>query len=299
MRRTEPVDIGLLLVLAALWGSAFMFIKIGVSGFPPLTLVLVRMGVTALALASFSLAMGHGLPRGIHVRRALVVVGAISSAIPFTMVAWSEKRIDSGAAAIIIGMTPVTTVVIAHFLRHDERLSPSKILGAAVAFSGLVVLVGPRALAGLELEVASFLTAALATLFYAATTVYVRFLGHISAIHIATGSAISATVMVLPFSLIIDAPWTLDPSGEAWFGALALALLPTAAGTALYYHLVARTSATFGSSVNYLIPLAGVLWGMAFLGERPGWEALAALALILAGVTLISLGGRVRRARPT
>jgi drug/metabolite transporter (DMT)-like permease len=292
MTRAPLRDVMMLLALGALWGTAFMFIKISVGDFPPFTLVFFRVTLTAAALLIYLRATGERLPADGATWRALAVMGALAAAFPFTLVAWGTLRLESGIVAIIMGLAPVMTVAFAHFVHADERLNGQKLVGAAAAFGGLVMLTGPQALAGLGFEVLSVLACATSTLFYAASTVYARTLRALSPLHIATGTYLLAALFTLPGSLAFEAPWTLTPSVQATMGVVALALVPTAAGTVLYFTLVKRTSATFASTVNYIIPLTGLVWGMVFLGERPGVEAFVALLLILMGVALIGRGQR-------
>lgn len=290
MTETRPRDIGMLVFLGAIWGTTFMFLKLAVEGFTPFTLVFARMALTAVILVVYVYAAGQRLPTDRATWKSLLIVGAISSGIPFVFVAWGMRHLDSGVVAIIMGLVPVVTVLLAHYARHDEKLNLRKIAGAVAAFSGLVALVGPRTVAGLQLEVTAIAACFVSSLFYGATTVFVRSIRAIPPLTIGTGSAIVAAGLTLFPALLFEHPWTLDPGPRAWFGVIAVAALPTAAGTVLYYRLVSMTSATFGSAVNYLIPLFGVAWGVIVLGERPGQAAAAALALILAGVWLINRG---------
>lgn len=281
----RSADFARLALTATVWSSSFAFIKLAVVGLPPATLVAVRLMLTALPLLIFLHAIGERLPRSWATWRILLVLGAIGYATPFTLVAWSEVRIDSGLAALIMGVTPAVTLLIAHHFAHGEKMTWRKFLGLGMGFLGLVVLVGPTALAGLGGEATAQIAAALAAVFYAATTVYARRQHlHLSPNVIAVGTVLSGAAWILPVSLIFDRPWTLSPSETAIQSAILLAFVPTATGTILQFRLIARTSATFAAGVNYLVPVLGFVLGAVFLGESPKPNTLAALVLIVASI---------------
>ncbi|MEE8500087.1 MAG: DMT family transporter [Kiloniellales bacterium] len=294
-RGYQPVDYLLLLLLSAIWGSSFLFIKLAVAAIPPMTLVAGRLGLAALALLLFLAATGRRLPRDWGIWRGFLVVAAIGNVVPFFLINWGEVTVDSSLAAILLATTPLATIVLAHAFTPDERLTPLKGLGVMVGFGGIVVLVGPDALAGFGREAVSQLAIVGAACCYAVTGVFVRRsrLIELPAAVTATGVLVTAAVIAVPLALVIDRPWELPaPSTGALLALGVLALLCTSAAFLILFRLLATTGATFVSLLNYLAPVFGVSWGALLLGEPLHLEVLGALALILLGLVLTQARGR-------
>lgn len=285
-------ELALLLLLAAIWSSSFMLIKVGVATVPPMTIAAGRLALAALMLVFFAVWSGHRIPMTFEAWGMFGFVGFFGNALPFTLIGWGEQRIDSGLAAILMGIMPVVTAVLAHFFTPGDRLSLRRIAGVAVGFSGLIALVGPKALAGLGGAVASQLAVLSGAISYAVTTIFVRRFVRLPGRVMAAGATTAGALLILPGSLWFERPWSLAPSTASVLAVVVLGILPTGVATLIYFRLVSSLGATVFSQVNYLIPVLGVVWGVALLGERPGLEAVTALTLILVGVALVSRRGR-------
>lgn len=288
----------LLLVLALLWGGSFFFFKILVSAVPPFTVVLGRVGLAALALNIFLLSRRDVLmlERTVWVR--LLLLGALNNVIPFSAIAFGETRIPSGIAAILNATTPVFTIVVAHFFTHDEKLRWGKIIGIAMGFCGVGVLIGPDLFGGgAQRSLLGELACLTAALSYGFGGVYGRRFRNLPPLRLATGQLTASTVLVMPFSLIGDHPWNLAfPSITIWGAFAGIAFLSTALAFILYFRLLATAGATNLSLVTFLLPIMALLLGTVFLGETIRWYAIAGLALI--GTGLAAIDGRPwRRAR--
>jgi len=294
-RGYQPVDYLLLLLLSAIWGSSFLFIKLAVVAIPPMTLVAARLGLAALALLLFLAATGRRLPRDGGIWRRFLLVGVAGNVVPFFLINWGEVTVDSSLAAILLAANPLATILLAHAFTSDERLTPLKGLGVIVGFGGIVVLVGPDALTGIGRDVMSQIAIVGAACCYAVTTIFVRRSRLIElppAVN-ATGVLLSAAVIALPLALVIDRPWELPaPSTGALLSVVVLALLCTSAAFLILYRLLATTGATFVSLLNYLAPVFGVFWGALLLGESLDLETLGALGLIMIGLGLTQARGR-------
>ncbi len=284
----KPRDLALLFLLGAIWGSSFMLIKVAVATVPPVTIAAGRILLAAVVLVAFVRARGERMPSRAVAWGPFAVIAVLGNAVPFTLIGWGELRVDSGLAAILMGTVPLVTVLLAHLVISDERFTLNKLGGLAVGFAGVVVLVGPDALAGLGDDVRAQLAIFGAALCYAATTVYVRRLRGVTATVTAAATMVVATVLIVPFSLVIDTPWRLSPTPTAIAAVVALGLIATAGGSLIYFRLIRTTGATFASLVNYLIPPIGVIWGMLVLDEPLSAQAIAALALILCGIAVIN-----------
>lgn len=279
----------LLLALTAMWGSAFMFIKLGVATVPPATLVASRLTIGAALLYAVMRARGLALPplgRGWLPFIALAIVG---NSVPFYLISWGQQFIDSALAGILMAVMPLATLLLAHFFVADERLTVKRALGFAIGFAGIVVLMGPVALAGLggSLVKATAQAAVLAgALCYAANSVMARRLVAADFLVASTAVLIVAGAMMVPLALVLDRQWVLAPSMGSTAAILWLGVGPTAVATILFFRLIASAGPTFMSIVNYLSPLVALLAGVLLLGEKPGVTAVAGLGLILLGIAL-------------
>lgn len=288
-------DYALLLTLSAIWGSSFMFIKIGVETVPAATLTLARLVIAAVLLLAVAKMAGQTLPHGRRLWGVVALAALFGNALPFTLIAWGEEAIDSGVAAILMAVMPLTTVLLAHLLTRDEKMTRRKALGVALGIAGLAVLIGPEKLAKLGEDTVRQLAVAAAAFCYGVNAIVTKGLAGQPRRATAAALTIVSTAMMLPISLVLDRPWSLDASMTSSLAILALGVLHTAIGTMIMLAIVRRQGASFFSQINLLIPLFGVFFGALILFERPPPSAYAALVLILIGVAVAR--GR-RRAVP-
>ena len=148
-----PVEWILLLVLSVLWGGSFFFVKLAVAELPPFTIVLGRVGLAALALNLLVRAWGQRMPSDRASWAAFFAMGALNNLVPFSLIVWAQTQIASGLASILNGATPLFTVLLAHWLTADERLTWNRLLGVALGLAGVTVMIGMEALSGLGLHV--------------------------------------------------------------------------------------------------------------------------------------------------
>jgi drug/metabolite transporter (DMT)-like permease len=297
-------DILTLLVLTALWGSAFAVIKVTVEEIPPMTIATGRIVVASVLLIGFLPLMGVQISALFKADRRMwgqfMVLGLLGNGIPFTLVGFGQERIDSSLAAILIGTMPIFTVLLARGFKVERHLSARHFLGVAVGFAGLIVLMGPAALAGLgDIDNLSVLVGQLAIVggafSYAANAVYGRVLTEGMPISLlAAGNMLACAVIMVPATLIMERPWTLDPSWGSIGWVVWLGVGSTAFGVWIYLRLLLSAGPTFASLINYMIPGLGIVIGTLWLGELVGPRELAALALILVAMALI----RTRAGKP-
>lgn len=283
----------ILLFLSAIWGSSFVFLKVLVETTPPLTVVFGRLAIAAAAL--------NLVTRGGALRPEILArwpefgfYALVSTALPFCLITFGETEISSGLASILNATTPIFAVLIAHLAFADERLTWNKGLGAVAGFLGVVVLVGPTALAvgrGALVGQAACLVAALS---YGCASVFARRFRGLAPLNIVAAQMTAATLLVAPASLIVDRPFALPaPPPAAWASLLTLALICTAFAFWLYFRLVARVSGAVVSLVTVLSPVSAIGLGAVFLGERLEARAAGGLALIALG--LVAIDGRLLR----
>lgn len=286
---------GLLLLLSLLWGSSFFFYKVLVAALPPITVVLGRLGLAAIAMHLWLAAQGKSMPMTAKHWRRFLLLGLLNCSLPFVLIAWAELYISSGLASILSATTPIFMAAVAHWGTDDEKLSAGKVIGIALGIAGVIVLVGPSALRG-EGAIWAQLAVIGSSLSYGLGGVYSRRFRDMPPLHAATGQMTGATVLLIPFSLLIDHPWSLAmPALDVWAAWLAIALVNTALAYVLYFRMVANVGVTYISLVTLLIPPIALLLGAVFLGEQVTLQALAGMAIIVLG--LVSTNERLFKRR--
>jgi drug/metabolite transporter (DMT)-like permease len=274
-------DWALLAALVAIWGSAFMFIKLGVATVPPATLTASRLALGAATLYAVMRSRGLALPPPGPRWLSFAALAIVGNSVPFYLISWAQQVIDSALAGILMAIMPLATLSLAHFFVAGERMTANRALGFSLGFGGIAVLMGPAALAGLGgslLAVAAQAAVLAGALCYAANSVMARRL-------IETDILVASTA-VLIVATVLDRPWTLTPSAGSAAAIVWLGVGPTALATLLYFALIASAGPTFMSLVNYLSPMVALLAGVTLLGEQPGTSAVAGLGLILLGIAL-------------
>src|SRR5260221_2982555 len=257
--------------LALIWGGAFFFIGVAVRHVPPLTYVWLRLTIAAAAMWLFLRFKGQrlGLPKGAW--GAILLLALLNNALPFALFGWGQTHIASGLASILNATTPIWGVVVAHFLTHDERMSPRKIAGVLLGFGGVAVMIGPSLLSSLGSGALAQLACVTASLSYALAAVWARrfrTMG-VSPLSVTTGPLTAGAALMLPVALLADKPWThAPPPLTAWGALVALALLCTAFGYVLYFRLIETFVATNTLHVTLLTPPVAHLLGRLFLCEH-------------------------------
>lgn len=285
-------DWGLLAALVALWGSNFMFIKLGVAAVPPATLVATRLTIGAVILVTVVRARGYTFPPIGRAWLPYVVLGVVGNSLPFWFITWGQKFLDSALAGILMAVMPLTTLVLAHFLVAGESMSRNRLAGFALGFMGIVVLMGPAALAGLggsPIEILAQLAVLAGALCYAWNGVLVRVLLKGDVVVASAGIIAVAAIVSVPVALVVDQPWRLSPDASALLILTWIGIGPTAIATLVHLKLVGSAGPTFMSLINYCIPVVATFLGVLLLGEEPGANAYTGLVLILAGIALSQL----------
>lgn len=280
-------DLLAMLVLGALWGSSFLFMRIAAPAFGPLPLIVVRVTVAAVVL--LLILARRGGSTSLRARaRPLCIVGAINSTIPFTLFAYAAERLGAGVAAILNGSAPLFGAVVA-YVWFRETLTRRQVFGLVVGFAGVSLVAsgddlradGPAIVAGL-----------LAGLSYGIAAHYIRRrLAGVAPLEIAAGSQMAAAVLLAVPSVALWPP--VSPPASSWFAAITLGVACTAIAYLLYFRLLANVGAGRALVVAYLIPLFGMLWGKLFLGEAITLSMLTGCAMILFGVAAVARSARI------
>ena len=291
----------LLIFLAAIWGGSFALIKVAVETAPVLTITSGRMIVASIFLLVAAKMTGQSMPFGLRTWGVIFLAGLFGNLLPFTLISWGEKGIDSSLAAILMGIMPLATIVLAHFFTKDEKANWYKWIGVCFGLCGLIVLIGFESLAGLGVELASQLALLAAAVCYSINALITKSLMHLPRRSLAAAVMSVATVSVLPVSLVIDQPWNLTISTPSALAIIVLGIFQTAIATLMMFAIIRNHGATFFSQINFLVPMFGVMWGAWLLAERPGLNAYAAMGLILIGLAIVRIGTNkdVERAKLT
>jgi drug/metabolite transporter (DMT)-like permease len=286
----------MLVALSVLWGGSFFFVGVAVKVLPLFTIVVARVALAAIALYVVVLVSGARMPNDWRSWRVYFVSGVLNNVLPFSFIVFAQTHITSGAASILNATTPLFTVVVAHFLTRDEKLTPGRVVGVVVGFLGVAVMIGAGALDALGIDVMAQLSSLAGALCYAFGGVYgrrFRALG-IPPLAASTGQLAASSVILVPVMLAVDRPWSLPmPPAEIVGALLGLALLATALAYLLYFRILATAGATNLLLVTFLIPVTAILLGIFVLGERLEPRHLAGIALIAIG--LAAIDGRPAR----
>ena len=283
----KPADYARLVLLAAIWGAAFMFLRVAAPVLGPAWTAEPRVLLGGLALlAWFRLT---GIEPGLRRHwRFFLIIGTINIAIPFTLYSFAAMHAPASLLSIVNATAPIFGLAWSA-LFGDERITLRKAAGLALGVAGVALIARPSGAApepGLGWAVAAALGACCA---YGATGVLMkRFSSGASPRGMAAGNQLAAALVLLPLLLVL--PPLAAPSALVVANVLALALLASGVAFVLYFRLIADVGATRALTVTYLIPLFGVLWGMLFLGESLPASALGGGVLILAGTVLVTRG---------
>lgn len=296
-RPMTPREWALLLTLAVLWGGSFFFVGIAVTALPPLTIVALRVALATFALLAILKVKGVRLPTEQSIWGAFLGMGLLNNVVPFTLIVWGQVHIASGVAAILNATTPLFTVIVAHFLTTDEKMTGGRIVGVLVGLAGVIVMVGGAGFRTLGVNVVAQCAVLAAALSYAFAGVFgrrFRTMG-VAPLVTATGQLTASALVLLPLVLLVDRPWTLPvPSVDAVAALVGLSLLSTAVAYVLYFRILATAGATNLLLVTFLIPVTAILLGIFALDETLQVKHL--IGMILIGFGLAAIDGRPWRA---
>ena len=296
-RSMTPAQWATLLALSVLWGGAFLFNAVAVAEIPVFTVVVARVAIAAMVLFMILRLTGRTLPTDRRAWTAFFGMGLLNNAIPFSLIVWGQQHIASGVASILNASAPLFTVILAHLLTRDEKMTGARLAGVLIGFAGVAIMIGLDSLQALGTHVAAQLACLGGAFAYALGGIYGRrfhAMG-IAPMATATGQVIASSVLLLPVALLVDRPWTLAAPGTAALGSvIGLAVLSTALAYILYFRMLATAGATNAMLVTFLIPVSAILLGIAVLGETLQYRHIAGMALI--GLGLAAIDGRPWRA---
>jgi drug/metabolite transporter (DMT)-like permease len=272
-----------LLVLGAIWGASFLFMRVAAPEFGAIPLIAARVGIAA-AFLILVLARRGGLPHLSPNAARLTLLGAVNSAIPFSLFAYAVQSVTAGFASVLNATAPLFGALVAFIWLRDTP-APTRIAGLIVGFAGVLVLVWGRLSVASDGGGVAVLAGLSAAVLYGISANYAKSqLSDIDPFVIATGSLIAATVLLVPLALLY---WpATPPSPVSWVSAVLLGVICTGIAYILYFRLLNRIGPSKTLAVTYLIPAFGVLWGHLFLHEPITTSMVVGCAVILLGTTL-------------
>lgn len=277
------------ILLGALWGSSFLWIKIGVQEIGPMALVAFRMLFGALTAVLIGIYLKVEWPRDWKTWGIFAVLGPTSLAIPIFLISWGEQTIDSTVASILNATVPLFTIVIAHLLLQDDKMTAPKVIGLLVGFAGVVVLLSEDLFTGAHNSALGQAAVILASVFYAGSAVYARKLTqHVKGVARGAMPLITSTVFMWIAGPLAERPFEVPALPITWVAALWLGILGSGIAMIMFYYLLHEIGPTRTSMVTYLFPVGGVLLGVIFLNEHLSWQLLAGTVLIVASLGVVN-----------
>lgn len=283
-------EVSLLILLSFLWGASFTLIEIAVETIPPATIVSGRLLIGAALLLLLAFLSGMAFPRTPSRWGSLLVQGILQSALPFSLISWGQKYIDSGLAGLLNTTPPLFVFLIGFFLLRDRAAGLWKATGIILGFAGVMIIMGPVALSGENNAILGQLAVTGASLSYAVAALYARRFSDQPPILTAACSMALATLVMLPISFWVDDPATLSPTIPAIIAVVAMGVFSTAVAMAIYFRLVRTLGALGVTTGSYIRAGFSVILGILFLGETLSTTLILGIAMIFAGVAIVTGG---------
>ena len=274
------------ILLGAIWSSSFMWIKIAVQEVGPITLVAFRALFGLLFGVVVILIQRVSLPRTFKAWFPLLVVGLTNIAIPFFLISWGELTIDSAVASILDATVPLFTILIAHFLLQDDKITFPKAIGLIVGFAGIVVLMS-KDIGASSSSLLGQAAVIVASIFYAITAIYIRKTTEDTpGIVRSAGPLVSATATMWLGALLFESPIQIPQLGITWIALLFMGVLGSGLAFVMAFYLIHEIGPTRTTMVTYLFPLGGVILGVTFLHEQLTWQVIAGAIIIISSLVI-------------
>ena len=286
------IELALLVMLATLWGASYTFIKIGVETIPPVTLIAARTLIAGLILLAVLRWRGLKLPLDAAIWGKFLFQACLNSAVPFTLIAWAERSIDAGLAAILNSMTPIFAFLLTVLITRHEQVTARKLFRVIAGLAGVCLIIGMQALNGLGEQLWAQLAVVVATVCYAGAAIFGKSFKGLDPMMPAAGSLICGAIILIPLSLAVDWPWTLSPSVDSMLALLGLSVFSTALAFAIYFRLIHTLGSVGATAQAYIRVPVGVAIGVVFLGETVTTTAGIGLVCVIAGVVAMTMPGR-------
>jgi drug/metabolite transporter (DMT)-like permease len=283
------------ILLGAIWSSSFMWIKIAVQEVGPITLVAFRVLFGLLFGVVVIFIQRVPWPRTFKAWFPLLLLGVTNVAIPFFLISWGEQSIDSAVASILDATVPLFTILIAHYLLHDDKMTLPKVLGLVVGFAGILILMS-KDIGASSSSLLGQAAVIVASMFYAGSAVYVRKVTEDTpGILRSAGPLVSATAIMWLGTILFENPVQIPQLGITWAALLFLGILGSGLAFVMAYYLIHEIGPTRTTMVTYLFPLGGVTLGVTFLREPLTWQVITGAIFILASLVIANWEPKQRK----
>ena len=277
------------IALGSIWSASFLWIKLALDEVGPFTLVAFRVLFGMLFAGGAVFIQRKAWPRTWTGWNPFIILGVTSIAVPFVLITWGELSIDSAVASILNATVPLFTVVIAHLFLYDDKMTPQRVIGIFVGFVGVVVLMSKDLLAEVHNSTLGQGAVILASIFYAASSVYARKKAQIAP-GLVRGAAplVSATIVMWMLTPVVESPLQIPKLPLTWIAVLWLGILGSGLALILWYYLLHEIGPTRTGMVTYVFPLGGVLLGVIFLNEHLSWQLALGALLIISSIIVVN-----------
>lgn len=279
--------------LALIFGSAFYFIEVALVDIGVLGVVWARVTLGGLMLTAWAYARGQRLPTSLSLWGLLVLMGFFNNALPFTLITWAQTELTGGLTSLFMSTAPLSSIVLAHFFIEGDKITPQKLIGIALGITGVIVLIGPRALMSLDITNLAQLAAISGAFSYAIAGLIGRRLHHLSNVVASACMLLAASAVLLPFVLVLENPLTEHWTWTATGAIVGMAFFSTALAYIVYFQLLRTVGPSNMLLVTLLAPISAISLGALFLGEQVTIQMLFGAVIIACGLMVID--GRVWR----
>jgi len=293
MRETKPLDYFVLTLLAFIWASAFFNIKIATYSYGPLTIALLRIFLGAIPVFLLCYIKKIKIEAFSKDWYWFASIGIINLVIPFFLIAYGVKDIQSNLAAILMASTPLSATVLAHFFTKNEKINLIKSTGVLVGFSGIVFLFSDNILINKNNFISALLILCGSTFYVIGGLLTLR-ISNKKNENVTASILIWGTLVLLPFSLFIEHPWSLSPRLDSTISLLYLGVFSTGIGWLLRFYILKHNGLVFQSQVAYLIPIFGVILGFLILGEVITTKVIISLLAVIIGIYIVKKGSKIK-----
>ena len=290
IRRPTLLDVAKLIFVGAIWGGAFIFIAVALNDFGPVSIATWRVTLGAIVLLIIAMLIGQKFPRGIRNWRFIFVVGFLNSAVPFFLISWGQQSISSAESAILVAMGTFVSLLLSHFTSVDERINKSRVVGVAIGFIGVLVLVFWDLVESGTGNLWGQVAVMGAGCSYATSSVISRRLTHLPMISTSAVTMTSACLYMVPLAFLLEDPLPAKVASSSVIALVYLGVIATALAFTMRFFIIRANGAVFMSLVGYLVPLFGVIWSGLYFADVIKLQTVISLSLIMIGIAITRRG---------
>jgi drug/metabolite transporter (DMT)-like permease len=284
------IDYLYLVILSAIWGSAFVAIEYALNGFSPFLIGFGRIFISALFLYIIVKYQGLLFPKDKNTWILLFIIGALNNAIPFVLIPWGQQFISASTASVMLAMGPFLALVLSHYITNDEKFTFLKLLSVFLGFAGVFILFGQDFFTGDENSIYGKIALLLAVCGYISSGFLIRKITNLPTVVTSSSMFITASILMIPYLFIFDfSSYNNDIFSTYFVAIIYLAIVPTAIASLFRIVLVRKVGVQFMSQVAYLIPIFAIIWSWIFFDEKPAIILLIAMAFVFTGLFIRNL----------